>query len=89
MGKIKHLRDVYKFTNFRPEFSVSGRFGDPIALVIRLHRRSKKLFAECVGLVTVLFTTKSNVRSETLTALIEESFFWSTFAGLTATSVAV
>jgi hypothetical protein len=65
MSKIKHLRDVYRFTNFRPEFSVKGVFGDPMALVIRLHRRSKKHFAEFAGQVIVRFTTGKVVTFET------------------------
>lgn len=58
MRKTKHLRDVYRFTNFRPEFSVTGVFGDPMALIIRLHRRSKKHFVEFAGQVIAHFTTE-------------------------------
>ena len=48
MKKIKHLHDIYKFTNFVSEASVSGIFGDPLALLIRLRRRQKKLFVASV-----------------------------------------
>lgn len=58
MSKIKHLRDIYRFTNFRPEHSVKGIFGDPMALVIRLRRRQKKHFVEYANKVGPLHTTK-------------------------------
>jgi len=64
MSKIKHLHDIYKFTNFRPEHSVKGIFGDPMALVICLRRRQKKHFVESVDKVVPRHTTKRAVMFE-------------------------
>src|SRR2546423_2729052 len=44
-GRAKRRRrlwDAYCFPGFRPQPTVCGVFGDPIARVIRLTRRSKK-----------------------------------------------
>src|SRR5207302_663208 len=44
-GRAKRRRrlwDAYCFPSFRPQPTVCGVFGDPIARVIRLTRRSKK-----------------------------------------------
>lgn len=52
MGKRqrkKRLWDSYRFGDFHPSSSVAGVFGDRKARVIRLSRRSKKLFAEHAG----------------------------------------
>ena len=46
MAKYKQLRDFYRFPGFYPQGSVSGIFGAPRALVIRLKRRGKKQFVE-------------------------------------------
>lgn len=64
MSKIKYLRDIYKFTNFIPEHSVKGIFGDPMALVIHLRRRQKKHFVESVDKVVPLHMTKKAVTFE-------------------------
>ena len=45
MRKTKRLWDAYRFPGFTPEHGVSGIFGDPKALVIKLRRRGKKRFA--------------------------------------------
>ena len=45
MRKTKRLWDAYRFPEFTPEPGVSGIFGDPKALVIKLRRRGKKRFA--------------------------------------------
>jgi len=44
MRKAKRLWDAYRFPGFTPEPEVSGIFGDPKALVIKLRRRGKKRF---------------------------------------------
>jgi len=41
----KRLSDAYRFEGFRPLEEVRGVFGDPMARVITLVRRSKKRFA--------------------------------------------
>ena len=48
MAKFKQLRDLYQFPGFVPSPRIRGLFGDPIAVVIRLHRRPKK---RCAGFV--------------------------------------
>jgi|WetSurMetagenome_2_1015567.scaffolds.fasta_scaffold1538361_1 hypothetical protein len=45
MRKTKRLWDAYRFPGFTPEPGVSGIFGDPKSLVIKLRRRGKKRFA--------------------------------------------
>jgi hypothetical protein len=57
MRKTKRLWDAYRFPRFTPEPVVSGIFGDPKALVIKLRRRGKKHFAESAALRTGRFTT--------------------------------
>jgi hypothetical protein len=57
MGKTRRLWDAYRFPGFTPETEVSGIFGDPKALVIRLRRWGKKRFAELADRRTERFTT--------------------------------
>jgi len=57
MRKTKRLWDAYRFPGFTPEPEVSGIFGDPKALVIKLRRRGKKRFAEPADGHTGRFTT--------------------------------
>ena len=40
--KKQRLLDAYRFSGFRPEEKVRGVFGDPLARVVTLVRRSKK-----------------------------------------------
>ena len=75
MSKIKHLHDIYKFTNFLPESSVKGIFGDPMALVICLRRRQKKHFVESVDKVVPRHTTKRAVMFEIWGQLIDVFIF--------------
>ena len=58
MAKYKHLRDRYRFPGFYPQGRVSGIFGDPQALVIRLKRRGKKQSVEPAVRSIVPFTTE-------------------------------
>ena len=57
MRKTKRLLDAYRFPGFTPEPGVSGIFGDPKSLVIKLRRRGKKRFAEPVDGHIGRFTT--------------------------------
>jgi len=57
MRKTKRLWDAYRFPGFTPEPEVSGIFGDPKALVIKLRRRGKKRFAGPADGHTGHFTT--------------------------------
>ncbi|MFZ2147037.1 MAG: hypothetical protein WAV28_07435 [Sedimentisphaerales bacterium] len=57
MRKTRRLWDAYWFPGFMPEPGVSGIFGDPKALVIKLRRRGKKHFAERADGHTGRFTT--------------------------------
>ena len=86
MNKIKHLRDIYRFTNFRPEFSVKGVFGDPMALVIRLRRRQKKRFAESANRVDPRHTTERFVTFGTWDREIDVFIYGLKLAAWTVTS---
>lgn len=44
MRKKRSLYDAYHFPDFKPQCRVSGIFGDPNALVIKLTRQGKKQF---------------------------------------------
>src|ERR1035438_5096359 len=64
MGKTlrsRQLRDAYRFTGFVPAAIVRGAFGDPLARVLTLRRRQKKLPVGFVGCGTAVFTTRSFV----------------------------
>ena len=56
MQTTKRLWDAYRFPGFTPEPKVSGIFGDPKALVVKLRRRGKKRFAGLVAVRTGRFT---------------------------------
>jgi len=47
--KRKRLLDAYIFAGFRPQETVKGVFGDPVARVVTLTRRSKKPRAAPAG----------------------------------------
>lgn len=47
--KRKRLLDAYRFAGFRPVETVCGVFGDPLARVVRLVRRSKKTICKECG----------------------------------------
>jgi hypothetical protein len=84
MAKIKRLTDAYGHKNFRPEHRTTGRFGDPVAVIIRLIRRSKKRLAEHVVRSTARTTTKRHVRFGISTAPIEGFIFQAIFDASTA-----
>jgi len=48
MSKRKRISAVYKFPGFIPNEKISGIFGDPQSLVIRLKRIEKKRYAQVV-----------------------------------------
>ena len=89
MSKIKHLRDIYRFTNFLPEYSVKGIFGDPMALVIRPRRRQKKHFAESATKLVGFLTTKRAVTFGALGPAIGVSIFELKLVAWTALSALV
>jgi len=68
MAKHKELRDIYRVPGFWPGRRVSGIFGDPRALVLRLKRREKKRFVAPVGLSIVPSTTERPAGFETCPA---------------------
>jgi hypothetical protein len=43
----RRLWDAYRFPGFRPSSTVIGIFGDPLARILTLTRRSKKRRVEC------------------------------------------
>ncbi len=88
MKKINRLQDVYRFPGFVPLAQVRGVFGDPVAVVITLRRRRKKLAAACAG-VPIAPSTIS-VLAECATCPVGTSgFTWSSrFAGSGAASAA-
>jgi len=47
--RLRRLWDTYRFPGFRPEPTVVGIFGDPMARIIRLRRRAKKRAAAPVA----------------------------------------
>jgi hypothetical protein len=58
MKRYRKLLDTYRFPGFRPAQGVTGIFGDPKALVIRLIRRGKKRLAEFAAVLIIPFTTR-------------------------------
>lgn len=89
MKKIKHLHDIYRFTNFLPEYSVKGIFGDPMALVIRLRRRQKKHFAESAAKLVTFLTIKGAVTFGILGPVIDVSTYELKFVAWTVSSALV
>ena len=57
MRKKRSLYDAYHFPGFKPQPKVSGIFGDPNALVIKLTRQGKKQSAAHATEFTALSTT--------------------------------
>ena len=57
MRKKRSLYDAYHFPGFKPQHRVSGIFGDPNALVIKLTRQGKKQSAVHATEFTALSTT--------------------------------
>ncbi len=42
MANFRQLRDLYRFPGFVPSQGITGRFGDPMAAVVRLRGVRKK-----------------------------------------------
>ena len=63
--KRKRLIDEYRFPGFEPRDDIRGIFGDPLARVIPLVRRSKKRSARTAGERTRVGTTARPVAPET------------------------
>ena len=57
MRKKRSLYDAYHFPGFKPQRRVSGIFGDPNDLVIKLTRQEKKQFVALATEFTGLFMT--------------------------------
>ena len=57
MRKQRRLEDAYRFIGFRPEHTVRGIFGDPMARIVRLLRRGKKRPVDRVDGGSEPFTT--------------------------------
>ncbi len=75
MEKHKHLSDLYRFSGFNPEHTVSGVFGDSHARVLGLVRRGKKVSVEVVVRFIMPFTTERSGESATFPA-VASVFFW-------------
>jgi hypothetical protein len=81
MAKFKQLRDIYRFPRFSPRQKISGIFGDPRAVLIRLKRRGKKRSVEAAGRSIVLSTIEGSAGFEISPAGIR-GFTWTwRFAG--------
>lgn len=81
LRKHKRLLDAYRFAGFRPQEEVRGIFGDPMARVITLVRRSKKLSARSVAGRTRAGTTARHGASAICPAATRGSIWSSRFAG--------
>jgi hypothetical protein len=82
--KHKRLFDAYRFTGFRPQEEVHGIFGDPIARVITLVRRSKKQSARNAVERTRVGTTARHVECAICLAATRGSTSKSRFGGFSA-----
>jgi hypothetical protein len=83
----KRLLDAYRFPGFRPLDDLKGVFGDPLARVVTLVRRSKKHDAAPAVTMSPAGTTGAPVGSATCRAgRIGSS--WSSRSGASPASVA-
>ena len=71
MAKFKQLRDVYRFPGFAPRSRISGIFGNWPAVVISLHRRQKKRYAESVVRGMAVIMTRGRAESAIFLAAID------------------
>lgn len=88
MAHFKHLRDLYRFPGFAPLQRIRGVFGDPMAVVISLHRNRKKRFAASAARLTSAPTTNGTDRSGTSPQATDASISRSSFAGFFVRRVA-
>jgi len=59
MAKHKELHDIYRFPGLCPERRVSGIFGDPRVILIRLKRREKTACGECGPIYLTFYDRKT------------------------------
>jgi len=72
----KYLWDTYRFPGFKPSRTLDGVFGDRMARVIRLSRRSKKQSAGSAARFDPVGMTRRRARFAICHAAITESI-WS------------
>ena len=84
----KHLWDTYRFPGFTPARTLEGVFGDRMARVVRLSRRSKKLLVGFVAAFDVDGTTRGLAEFAIFPAAItESSWSWSSDASSVGSAV--
>lgn len=84
----KSLLDAYRFRGFRPQRHIKGVFGDKIAYLITLKRRSKKRCAGVVARSIKASTTDASNKSATCLAA-NAAFIWNlNFVAWTANGAA-
>jgi hypothetical protein len=87
-GRLRRLWDAYRFPSFRPDPVVVGVFGDPMARIIRLHRREKKRAAARAGWhIEVRTTTRLTESAICLAETGASTWCWNS-AGWTAGAAA-
>jgi hypothetical protein len=84
LRKHKLLLDAYRFAGFRPQEEVRGIFGDPMARVIILVRRSKKQSAKNAVERTRVGTTARGGECAICPAATRGSISISRFGGFSA-----
>jgi len=87
MAKLKRLLDIYRFPGFVPQTKVRGIFGDPLAVVITLRRRRKKLSVASADKPTAATTTSGHAASATSPVATSASISTSRCAGFVALGV--
>jgi len=72
MRKYKQLTDSYRFSGYEPKKEITGRFGDPKAIIICLNRIKKKQAVHYAQkLIRVITTEKSGMSVTCLVAINE------------------
>ena len=72
MKKRKQLTDSYRFSGYEPQKEITGRFGDPKAIIICLNRIKKKQSVHYAQkLIRVITTEKSGMSVICLEAINE------------------
>jgi len=87
MAKLKRLLDIYRFPGFVPQTKVRGIFGDPLAVVITLRRRRKKLSVASADKPSAPTTTSGHAASATSPVATSVSISTSRPAGFLAPGV--
>jgi len=86
--KRKRLRDAYCFDGFRPLEEVRGIFGDPVARVVTLVRRSKKQSARSAASHTSAGTIEQLAEFAIFPAATHGSIWRSRYAGFDVDAMA-